>query len=277
MKNKCLYYILPLIITCLTACAQGKSIKPEVSNDTVALAKISLKDTVNYAPNDSINWKIMANVEISYPAQYRDKEKTESLQKLFSGKVLEVTTDSITLASAFPVYVKNLIGRYEGEAAENSEAEADYEPVAECSIEAKVSAVYNKNGIACFEASEISTYDNEYYTYRGYFYTVNLASLKLVDISDIFGEEELMHISDLLKMQLQIDLGAKNEDELVELGFFNIDNVRVNNNFKIGNNGITWNYLPGELSVVEQIEITLDYDILRDYILENSIVSKLID
>ena len=76
MKNKCLYYILPLIITCLTACAQGKSIKQEVSNDTVALAKISLKDTVNYAPNDSINWKIMANVEISYPAQYRDKEKT---------------------------------------------------------------------------------------------------------------------------------------------------------------------------------------------------------
>ena len=277
MKNKCLYYILPLIITCLTACALGKSIKLDASNDTVALAKISLKDTVNYAPNDSINWKIMANVEISYPAQYRDKEKTESLQKLFSGKVLEVATDSITLASAFPVYVKNLIGRYEGEAAENSEAEADYEPVAECSIEAKVSAVYNKNGIACFEASEISTYDNEYYTYRGYFYTVNLASLKLVDISDIFGEEELMHISDLLKMQLQIDSGAKNEDELVELGFFNIDNVRVNNNFRIGNNGITWNYLPGELSVVEQIEITLDYDILRDYILENSIVSKLID
>ena len=154
--------------------------------------------------------------------------------------------------------------------------ENDYEPVRECSIEAKVKSVYNQNGIACFEVSEISTYDYEHYTYRGYFYTVDLSTMKMVNVTDIFAEEEMTHISDLLKMQLKIDAGAKTEDELVELGFYNIDNVRANNNFRIDNNGITWQYLPGELSVVEQIEITLDYDLLNDYMLENTIVSQLI-
>ena len=276
MKNRVLYYLLPLIITCLSACVQGKATMQEVSNDTVALAKISLNDTVNYSLTDSIDCKIMANVEISYPSQYLDKEKTESLQKIFAEKVLDVATDSLTLASAFPVYVKNMMGRYEGEAVADVDIENDYEPVRECSIEAKVKSVYNQNGIACFEVSEISTYDYEHYTYRGYFYTVDLSTMKMVNVTDIFAEEEMTHISDLLKMQLKIDAGAKTEDELVELGFYNIDNVRANNNFRIDNNGITWQYLPGELSVVEQIEITLDYDLLNDYMLENTIVSQLI-
>ena len=101
--------------------------------------------------------------------------------------------------------------------------------------------------------------------------------MRLVDVSDIFAEEDMAYISYQLKKQLKIVAGVHTEDELVELGFYNIDNVVANNNFMITSEGITWNYLPGELSVVEPIDITLDYDILRDYILENSIVSKLID
>lgn len=276
MKNKCLYYILPLIITCLCACVNGKTEKQVLSNDSIELATISLVDTLNDTINQ-VHCKINANVGISYPTKYMDKEKTEKLQKLFTEKVLDVADDSISLASAFPMYVKELVERYAIETAENYEVELGGILELECLLETTIKAVYNQNGIVCFEVRDSFTKNDQYYISKNNYYTFNLAEMRLVDVSDIFAEEDMAYISYQLKKQLKIVAGVHTEDELVELGFYNIDNVRVNNNFRIGNNGITWNYLPGELSVVEQIEITLDYDILRDYMLENSIVSKLID
>ena len=48
-----------------------------------------------------------------------------------------------------------------------------------------------------------------------------------------------------------------NDGELVDLGFYNIDNLEANDNFYVTNDSVVWNYLPRELSVFDEVQIAL--------------------
>lgn len=74
---------------------------------------------------------------------------------------------------------------------------------------------------------------------------------------DLVGEENVGDMIELLKAKLRSDVNAKNDDELVDLGFYNIDNLEANDNFYVTNDSVVWNYLPRELSVFDEVQIAL--------------------
>lgn len=277
MVKNALYYVLALIITCLCACSDGKTDNFNVGKDTVSLARISLTDTVGYMLSEKDSCKISANVEITYPTLFVDKNRTEVLQRIFAEKVLEVLADTLSLASAFPVYVEKLVGRYESVTIEEYQEEPDYEPVKNCVLNVKISAIYNGGGIVCFERIETSRLDDSEPETRSDYYMVDLTQFKRIGVLDLFAEEDLLHVEDMLKACLRANAGVESDDDLVDLGYYNIDNMGVNNNFYIDAEGITWCYPPRELSVLEEVKISLDYDMLRDFIKEKSVISQFIE
>ena len=66
-------------------------------------------------------------------------------------------------------------------------------------------------------------------------------------------------------------------EQLNDLGYFNVENITVSRNFYFDDKGITWSYLPNELAVeaVGEPKITIPYGELGDFLCDNSIIERL--
>ena len=92
---------------------------------------------------------------------------------------------------------------------------------------------------------------------RHLYSTYNLEKMEKMSFVYLVGEENVGDMIELLKAKLRSDVNAKNDDELVDLGFYNIDNLEANDNFYVTNDSVVWNYLPRELSVFDEVQIAL--------------------
>ena len=74
-------------------------------------------------------------------------------------------------------------------------------------------------------------------------------------------------------------LHAKDDTDLIDMGYFNLDNLIANNNFSIGDEGITWTFGIYDIACysVGETVITLDYETLKPYILDNSEIAELMN
>ena len=141
-----------------------------------------------------------------------------------------------------------------------------------------IKPVYNKNGIISFCKEEI-TKKNDKVTMTSHSYiNISLPSMNVLELSSLFPEESISDISDLLKRKLLVQLNAKDEADLIDMGYFNLDNLVANNNFSIGEEGITWTFGIFDIACysVGETVITLDYESLKPYMLENNEIADLV-
>ena len=98
--------------------------------------------------------------------------------------------------------------------------------------------------------------------------------MTVMDVYDLFDEAAVPEVAELLKAALLEQTNAKSEDDLIGMGYFNLDNITANGNFYFGENGVTWNYLPYEIACfsVGETQITLDYNALAPYISSRSVL-----
>ena len=70
---------------------------------------------------------------------------------------------------------------------------------------------------------------------------------------------------------------ATGNEQLNDLGYFNVENITVSRNFYFDENGVTWSYLPNELAVeaVGEPKIFIPYGDLADYLCDDSIIKNL--
>lgn len=257
---------LSLIVTCLNSCEAGKVSNASIeTKDTVSMATISLHDTLSYFYGENEKCNISAEVEVSYPKLYVDNANTDVLQRLFAASVLDIPSDSISLATAFPSYVENLIYSYKEGVAEvvEGEQETDYEPMTDCVLRVKTYPVYNEAGYLSICKEETAVINNGTPAVRHFYYTFNLGKMSNVTVADLFADEYRNKVAELLKSELRAQMKVESDDELADMGYFNFDNLTPNDNFYFTESGITWNFLPMELSVLEEVQITLDRAMLE--------------
>ena len=139
-----------------------------------------------------------------------------------------------------------------------------------------IKVIYNKNGLATFCRHEISFRDEMETMSAHNYYSFDLDSLKKIEIFDLFQEDDLQNVSELLKNKLLVTLNINDEDSLMNLGYFNLDNITVTDNFYFDETGITWNYAIYEIACfsVGETNITLDYEQLSPYINNRSYLHK---
>ncbi len=279
MKKLLFCSVLLLIMICLYSCGYSKSeSKPIVFGDTVVLAKISLHDTASYSIVESERCQIAADVDIVFPKFYMGEEKTAALQREFSKYVLGMEADTMTLASAFPEYVDILVERYKVDAISDiKDIEVDYEPVSSCALTVKIYAMFNSGGIICFCNEEIAEINEKDSIDRHFYYVFDLSTMKRVRLEDLIAEEYNDRVTELLKNKLRTENDVLNDDELADRGFYNFDNMTVNRNFYVTAEGITWGFLPRELAVSEEVQVSLSYELLAPYLKEQSVVSQYIN
>ena len=184
---------------------------------------------------------------------------------------------------ALKLYAQSLIGRDVPVQAGATRAStdtipADFDEIDIDSIESliDVKVVYNNKSIITFCREETIKKNNVMTSVSHQYVNIDLESMKRIGLSDLFRDDCLDQVTQSLKRQLMNDKDVSNEDELNDIGYFNLPNLTVTGNFFFTPDGVTWSYDPSVVAVasVGVPTINIDYDDLKNYKCDNSLLDR---
>lgn len=269
---------LSLCVLC-SSCNNGSASADDFNGDTVAVETIKLADTSSFVKSNGDKCGIIAEATIAMPARFKDDKSIELLRRLVA-KHLFYASDSVTVDDALKFYISNTLHQYDfsdAPASEEIELDNTTENVQTYNNSVTVSVYYNKHNLITFCKVEVVKKDNQITSVTHRYYSFDLESMTFVELNNVFREESMPALCNELRNRLMDNNKVTSNDQLNEIGFFNIDNLNVTRNFYFDKNGITWSYLPNELAVeaLGEPTVTLEYDIVEPYLSDKSIIKRL--
>ncbi|MDD7342861.1 MAG: RsiV family protein [Bacteroidales bacterium] len=285
MSTKTLVPFIGLIITLLSSGCGNIAKKALHPQDTVGIASTQVTDNSSFKKSNGEQCKISINANIAYPKAYKDSADTRKLQQLFTTVLLDVPGDSVNLQDAMHEYAAAYLDQNaptaDDEDVQNDESEGgdDYDAVSVVSYNAtiNITPIFNKDGILTFCKEEIIKKNNRVTLKTHHYYNIDLEAMAQIAVNRIFKSSSLNDVCQLMKDKLMSQNNVKSEDELNDLGYYNLPNLSVSNNFFFTDKGITWSFEPNELAInaIGEPQISLDFSSLKPYFLENSIINNL--
>ena len=202
----------------------------------------------------------------------------KDISSVYNKYLLNLKNDSITGENAVITYVKKILDFYKTPA-ENipSELEDETEKVSKYEINHNITPIFNSCNIFCVMKNTNMKKDGNSTIETNNYFSFNTSNCSRINIMDIIKDEYSTDINNLLKERLMQQEGVGNQSQLIDLGYFNIDNLSINNNFFFKDNKIVFAYEPYEIACLQvgEVCIALEIDELTPYIKENFILSKL--
>ncbi len=285
MKTLCkntLWQIASITLLCLFmgSCSGGIAGNGNYDGDTVVVKTTKLSDTTSFVKNNGERCAVYANASIDVPVKFGDNHALGDLRKLFAQHLL-LASDSLSLDEALAQSTSITLEQYNFDSntprEDIGEEELMSEDVKSYTDNITITVSFNKYNIVTFSKVEVVKKDDKVTSVTHKYFNFDLETMTLIDLNNLFREECNSVLCNNIKSQLMKDNNVSSEEQLSELGFYNIDNLSVTHNFSFGNNGITWTYLPNELSVetLGEPTVTLDYEALIPYASEKSVIKRI--
>lgn len=224
---------------------------------------------------DATGSTIIVNANVALPI---NESGDKDISSVYNKYLLNLKNDSITGENAVITYVKKILDFYKTPA-ENipSELEDETEKVSKYEINHNITPIFNSCNIFCVMKNTNMKKDGNSTIETNNYFSFNTSNCSRINIMDIIKDEYSTDINNLLKERLMQQEGVGNQSQLIDLGYFNIDNLSINNNFFFKDNKIVFAYEPYEIACLQvgEVCIALEIDELTPYIKENSILSKL--
>ena len=280
MKTKyfTLFIILSLTALLFSCSKSGKSSGGD-GKPAVTVKSQRLNDSSSFMMSNGERCTIIADATIDYPVKAEDGTPMDSLQKLFAAYVLE-SGDSLSLQDAMRQVVTNSMHQYDFMVEPVSQEElAEDEGMAtlKYATSTRVTPMYNKNGVVTFERVDVVKKNDKVTSVTHRYYSFDIETQTFIDLNRLFREDAVADVCQLLKQQLLKQNNATGNEQLNDLGYFNVENISVTRNFYFDDKGVTWSYLPNELAVeaVGEPKIFIPYGDLTDYLCDDSILERL--
>ena len=280
MKTKyfTLFIILSLTALLFSCSKSGKSSGGD-GKPAVTLKSQRLNDSSSFMMSNGERCTIIADATIDYPVKAEDGTPMDSLQKMFAAYVLE-SGDSLSLQDAMRQVVTNSMHQYDFMVEPVSQEElAEDEGMAtlKYATSTRVTPMYNKNGVVTFERVDVVKKNDKVTSVTHRYYSFDVETQTFIDLNRLFREDAVADVCQLLKQQLLKQNNATGNEQLNDLGYFNVENISVTRNFYFDDKGVTWSYLPNELAVeaVGEPKIFIPYGDLTDYLCDDSILERL--
>ena len=282
MNRKIPFFVIPImLIVALCSCSSCNDSESEAGDVTVAAD--SVVETGAFKKSNGETCEMKVSLVVSYPQAYKDAESLAQLQQLFKSTLLKAQ-ESASVKDAMKICAKSMIysntpSQYGNTRSSADIAGGDVDEIDIDRFESRVviNVIYNANDVITF-CREESIDKNGQHTSTSHHYTsFDLKEMKKITLSDLFRDDCLDKVTAQLKTKLMDDKGASNDDELNEMGYFNLPNLSVTNNFFFTSKGVTWSYDPSVIAVasVGEPTINLNYDDLQDFLSDNSIINRL--
>ena len=268
-----------IILTVTMIACNGGAQKATSSAGEVRLDSCSLTDTTSFVKSNGERCAIYADATIVYPKSFGDHAATEQLQRLFAAFVLNAP-DSLNLEDAMHATVSNTLHQYDFVQQLPNEVDANEEDEAQLVYKyntlTTVRVCYNHNDVLTFCKNEVVKKNDKTTSETNRYYSFDLSTMSYIDLHKLFRDDALTDVTQLLRAQLLEQNNATTDDQLNDLGYFNVDNLTVTRNFCFGDEGVTWSFLPGQLAIdaVGEPMILLSYDKLAPLACDGSIISR---
>ena len=239
--------------------------------DSLKYNIIAISDSIK----DATGSTIIVNANVALPI---NESGDKDISSVYNKYLLNLKNDSITGENAVITYVKKILDFYKTPA-ENipPELEDETEKVSKYEINHNITPIFNSCNIFCVMKNTNMKKDGNSTIETNNYFSFNTSNCSRINIMDIIKDEYSTDINNLLKERLMQQEGVSNQSQLIDLGYFNIDNLSINNNFFFKDNKIVFAYEPYEIACLQvgEVCIALEIDELTPYIKENSILSKL--
>jgi len=270
--------VLYMCLLCIS-CNNGKADNGKYNGDTVAVEVVKLSDTSSFVKSNGDRCHIIADASIAVPIKYKDEKSIDELRKLFA-KHLLYSGDTLSIEDAMKQCVGNTLHQYDfSDAPDSDEIELDNatDSIQNYNNSVTVSVYYNKNDIVTFCKIEVVKKDGVVTSVTHRYYSFDLESMSFLGLNMLFREDAMTALTNELRNQLMANNMVTSNDQLNEIGYFNIDNLNVSRNFYFGENGITWSFMPNELAVeaLGEPTVTLDYEVVEPFLTEKSVIKRL--
>ncbi len=223
---------------------------------------------------------IVSEATIDYPKTIGENQPADSLQRLFAAYVLE-SGDTLSLNEAMNQVVVNSMHQYDfvevPDVDEEVTADSDGMTTLKYVTSTRITPIYNKHGVVTFERVDVVKKNDKVSSVTHRYYSFDVDSQTFIDVNRLFRDDAISDVCQLLKQQLLTQNNVTGNEQLNDLGYFNVENITVSRNFYFDDKGVTWSFLPNELAVeaVGEPKITIPYKDLEPSLCENSIIERL--
>ena len=280
MKTKVFALVILLSITGLMfSCGKMKSGKTDDAKPAVIVKTEQLSDNSSFAMSNGERCTIVADATIDYPVSAGEGVPMDSLQRLFAAYVLE-SGDSLSLQDAMLQVVSKTIHQYDFMQEPVAKDEADESSdlaTLKYATSTRVTPIYNRNGVVTFERVDVVKKNDKVTSVTHRYYNFDVETQTFIDVNRLFRDDAVADVCQLLRQQLLNQNNVSGNEQLNDLGYFNVENIMVTRNFYFDDKGVTWSYLPNELAVeaVGEPKITIPYADLKSALCDGSIIDRL--
>jgi len=198
---------------------------------------------------------------------------------LFAAYVLE-SGDSLSLQDAMRQVVSNSMHQYDFMQEPVAKDEADESSdlaTLKYATSTRVTPIYNRNGVVTFKRVDVVKKNDKVTSVTHRYYNFDVETQTFIDVNRLFRDDAVADVCQLLRQQLLNQNNVSGNEQLNDLGYFNVENIMVTRNFYFDDKGVTWSYLPNELAVeaVGEPKITIPYADLKSALCDDSIIDRL--
>lgn len=279
MKTKVFthFILLFFMVFLISGCKNTTALKD--NSPAVTVKSKQLNDNSSFTMSNGERCTITADAIIDYPVSVGEGVSVDSLQRLFAAYVLE-SGDSLSLQEAMRQVVANSMHQYDFMQEPVNKDEADESEdltTLKYATSTRISPIYNKNGVVTFERVDVVKKNDKVTSITHRYYSFDIETQTYIDVNRLFRDDAVADVCQLLKQLLLAQNNVTGNEQLNDLGYFNVENIMVSRNFYFDEKGVTWSYLPNELAVeaVGEPKITIPYGDLESSLCENSIIDRL--
>lgn len=277
MRKNILYIITSIVLAGLfvISCTK-KSSKLEFDN-------ISLNKKIYLFPdNDTTKPFADVEIELNYPKSFRNKEDLARLQEIFNGTFFnEESYGYLSANEALDLYLEKYTEEY------REIGNQYYQDMENLEGDNQPSWYYyqlHKSNEILYEDENILSYSVDHATYTGgahgslqvLYYTIDLNSLTTITEEDIFTPNYHQFLTTKIIENLMKNYEVNTPEELINEGFFDVNDIAPNSNFWLNNEGVHYIYNQYEIAPYSMgpIEVTIPYEDIQSIIIPESIAGK---
>ena len=278
MKKVSLLSIMALIC-CLYSCNFKSDHSNDITIDSVVVEKIAIQETYHLL-GDTAMPGCKVSLEMKVPIQYGQDSNYLHLQKILTPLIFGEEYAGDTLIQAAQKVVTAHINAYKEVEPEFEKEIKEYGKSYsfEWEYNYTIAPIYNRNEFFCYGVASSEYTGGAHGMYSNFYYTIDLSDWHRIVLDDLFQPQSLDEVNHTILKQLLKKLDLTEPDSLLELGYFDTEDITATENFYLTDTGICWVYNPYEIAcyATGQVFIEVPFQALESYFLPENPIRRLL-
>lgn len=275
-----IFILLSAVISCYTlvSCKKTAQKTGEIQFDSIVFnEKVPLLEKV-----DTLLPYADVKVTFNYPVKFGNKEDLNRLQQIFIGTFFNnIYLDNLTPQEAMTEYIKiyeedykSLSNSYYSDKSRLEDGNIPMWYWYSMYLSNKV-VFQNKNLLS--NAVEYSDYTGGAHgSYMITYTNIDLGELVTISEEDIFAPDYQKPLAEIIVKRLMMQHNVTSPESLIEVGFFNIEDIFPNNNFWLDDEGVHYAFNQYEIApyVMGVIDVHVPYEDIKELLKSDDVIER---